>query len=90
MPGNPVYLEYGRGRMPGCPMICQQNDNTKKYDIKHWATIPRQYLGGFNHIAMGCGKGCEMIDQQDFNAFEACWTGPAVPWSYGLAPSCQP
>lgn len=37
-----------------------KTDNTKKWDITHWAEIPRQYLGGFNNIALGVNKGCEL------------------------------
>jgi len=37
-----------------------KTDNTKKYDIAHWAEIPRQYFGGFNNIALGTAKGCEL------------------------------
>ncbi|HSW44217.1 MAG TPA: hypothetical protein VLM89_01440 [Phycisphaerae bacterium] len=39
--------------------MCETN-NTWKYDITHTMTIPRQYLGGFNNIAMGCAKGCKL------------------------------
>ncbi len=35
-------------------------DNTQKWDITHWAEIPRQYLGGFNNISLGAAEGCEL------------------------------
>jgi hypothetical protein len=50
---NTVLVEHWYRQM------CKTN-NTLKYDIKHYAEIPRQYKGGFNNIAMGVGKGCEL------------------------------
>ncbi len=31
-----------------------------KYNVSHWQEIPRQYLGPFNRLSLGTGKGCEL------------------------------
>lgn len=34
--------------------------------------------------------GSDTIDADDLNAFLDCVTGPSIPWTTGLAPSCIP
>ncbi len=94
-------IENGAWRGPNT--LCSQSlcCPTPFADADHDGDVDQDDFGAFQLCYNGEGAvptGCECFDRNndnrinttDFTSFGNCWTGPNVPWSAGITPSCAP
>jgi hypothetical protein len=77
-----------------CPRPFADADHDGDVDQVDFSYLQLCHTGWYGGVASGCEcfnrDSDNDVDADDMADFDACWTGPNVPWSQALTPDCVP